>query len=65
MSKIETYKDKRGEYRWRLRAGNSKIIAVSGEGFKTKRICSNSVANVIDSFRNVLKVEHIRTKRKK
>jgi uncharacterized protein YegP (UPF0339 family) len=31
---IEIYKDKRNEYRWRLKAANHKIIAESGEGYK-------------------------------
>jgi hypothetical protein len=33
--KFEVYKDKAGEFRFRLKAGNGEIIAV-GEGYKTK-----------------------------
>jgi uncharacterized protein YegP (UPF0339 family) len=33
--KFEIYKDKRGEYRFRLKAGNGKIVA-TGESYKTK-----------------------------
>ena len=33
------YKDNRGEWRWRLRASNGKIIADSGEGYKNKQDC--------------------------
>lgn len=32
-----TYKDKAGEFRWRLEASNGKSIATSGEGYKEKR----------------------------
>ncbi len=31
---FEIYQDKRGEYRWRLRAQNKMILAVSSEGYK-------------------------------
>ncbi|UQY89264.1 DUF1508 domain-containing protein [Stenotrophomonas rhizophila] len=33
------YKDGAGEYRWRLYAQNSKIIADSAEGYKNKADC--------------------------
>ena len=33
--KFEVYKDKAGEFRFRLKAGNGEIIA-AGEGYKTK-----------------------------
>lgn len=32
---FETYVDKEGEHRWRLKANNGEIIA-SGEGYKNK-----------------------------
>lgn len=31
------FEDKAGEFRWRRRAGNSKIISTSGEGYTRKR----------------------------
>ena len=31
------FKDQAGEYRWRLRAKNRIIIAISGEGYKNKK----------------------------
>ncbi|MDG3004471.1 YegP family protein [Paludisphaera mucosa] len=37
--KFVLYRDKRGEYRWRLVASNGKIIATSSEGYKDKRDC--------------------------
>jgi uncharacterized protein len=33
--KFEIYKDRRGEYRWRLKAGNGEIVA-TGESYPTK-----------------------------
>lgn len=31
--RIEVYKDKRGEFRWRLFSANGRIVADSGEGY--------------------------------
>ncbi len=43
--KFEIYTDKAGEFRFRLKATNGQIIAVS-EGYKTKASCENGVASV-------------------
>ncbi len=34
---IKVYKDKAGEWRWRLVAANGKKVATSGEGYTRKR----------------------------
>lgn len=44
--KYEIYKDKRGEWRWRLKAANGKILAVSSEGYNHKIDCANCIAMV-------------------
>ena len=43
--KFEVYVDKRGEFRFRLKATNGQIIA-TGEGYKTKASCLNGVESV-------------------
>ena len=43
--KFEMYKDKAGEFRFRLKATNGQIIAVS-EGYTTKASCENGIASV-------------------
>jgi len=43
--KFEAYTDKAGEYRFRLKATNGEIIAVS-EGYKAKASCLNGVESV-------------------
>ncbi len=43
--KFEIYLDKAGEYRFRLKATNGEIIAVS-EGYKAKSSCENGIASV-------------------
>jgi len=45
MAKFEIYKDKKGEFRWRLRADNNEIIA-SGEGYTSKAGCKNGIESV-------------------
>jgi uncharacterized protein YegP (UPF0339 family) len=32
--RIETYKDSAGEYRWRIRATNGRILACTSESYK-------------------------------
>jgi uncharacterized protein len=43
--KFELYKDKAGEFRFRLKAGNGETIAV-GEGYKTKASAVNGIESV-------------------
>jgi uncharacterized protein YegP (UPF0339 family) len=50
-AKFEVYKDKAGEYRFRLKAPNGEIIAVS-EGYRSKKSCMNGIQSVKE---NVLK----------
>lgn len=44
--KFEIYEDKGGEFRFRLKATNGEIIAVS-EGYKAKASCKNGVESVV------------------
>ena len=43
--KFEMYTDKKGEFRFRLKARNGEIIAVS-EGYKAKASCLNGIESV-------------------
>ena len=43
--KFEVYLDKAGEFRFRLKARNGQIIAVS-EGYKAKKSCYNGIESV-------------------
>lgn len=43
MGKFEYYLDQRGEWRWRLRADNGKIVADSGEGYKAELDCLHGI----------------------
>lgn len=37
--KFHIYKDHQGEWRWRLKSANGKIIADSAEGYSSKQAC--------------------------
>ena len=45
-AKFELYKDKSGEFRWRLVASNGQAIASSGEGYKTKESAKAGIESV-------------------
>lgn len=45
MAKFEIYKDKKGQFRWRLLANNNQVIA-TGEGYTSKASCKNGIESV-------------------
>ncbi len=45
MAKFEIYKDKKGQFRWRLLANNNQVIA-TGEGYTSKAACKNGIESV-------------------
>jgi hypothetical protein len=45
-AKFEIYKDKAGEFRWRLVHTNGQAIASSGDGYKTKASATNGINSV-------------------
>ncbi len=49
MITITTYKDKRGEWRWRA-TRKGRIIATSGEGYKRRATMMKTFNNMLDSF---------------
>ena len=56
--KFEIIKDNRGEYRWRLRASNGKIIADSGEGYVNKGDCEHGI-NLVKKHAPYAKIEDL------
>ena len=50
-SKFEMYVDKKGEFRFRLKATNGQIIATS-EGYVAKNSCENGIASVRKNAEN-------------
>ena len=46
---FQVYEDAAGEWRWRLVAGNERIIAASGEGYRDRHDCLHGIELVKDS----------------
>lgn len=49
--KFECYKDKAGEFRFRLKAGNGETI-LSSEGYSSKSGCTNGIESVMRNASN-------------
>jgi uncharacterized protein YegP (UPF0339 family) len=45
-AEFELYKDGAGEYRWRLQAGNNKIVADSAEAYESKAGAEEGIRDV-------------------
>lgn len=56
MAAFITYWDRRGEYRWRLKAANGKIVADSGEGYSSKQNAQEAI-NWVKKYAAGAKVE--------
>jgi uncharacterized protein YegP (UPF0339 family) len=61
MAKFEIYEDKRGEFRFRLKAGNGQSILAS-EGYKVKSSCVNGVQSVRKNAREDKRFERLESK---
>ncbi len=56
--KFEIYEDKGGEFRFRLKAVNGQVIAVS-EGYKAMASCKNGIESVVKNAPEAEVVENI------
>lgn len=46
--KIQTYIDGQGEHRWRMRSVNGRILADSGQGYRTERARDQGIELTFD-----------------
>ena len=58
--KFEVYKDKAGEFRFRLKAGNGQNI-LSSEGYSAKKSCMNGIESVKKNSQNPDRFEKKKT----
>jgi uncharacterized protein YegP (UPF0339 family) len=58
MAHFEIFKNKRGQYRWRLRAANNKIIADSAESYVRKSACMRGIELVKKQSRQAKIADH-------
>ena len=56
-AKLEIYRDGRGEWRWRLRASNGRILADSSEGYRRRA----SVRKAVERVRSILATDALVT----
>ena len=59
-AKLEIYRDGQGEWRWRLRASNGRIMADSGEGYRrlsSARHAANRVRSILAGDALVVEVK--------
>ena len=63
-AKFEIYKDKAGEYRFRLKAGNGENILAS-EGYKAKSSCKNGIESVRKNSADPKRFEVSKTRARK
>jgi len=47
--RITTYQDRAGQWRWRMRASNGKIVADSAEGYTRRDSCERAAKRVQDT----------------
>ena len=43
---VEIYKDKKGEFRWRIVSHSGEIIGASCEGYSSKQSCENNLKTI-------------------
>lgn len=53
---FEIYRDKKKEFRWRLKSSNGRIIAESGESYQRKGMMMKTLKKLISSMSSVEKV---------
>ncbi|HEX5743645.1 MAG TPA: YegP family protein [Flavobacteriaceae bacterium] len=61
MAKFEISTDKRGEFRFNLKAGNGQTILAS-EGYKTRPSCVNGIESVRKNSQDDSKFERLKSK---
>ncbi|MDC9724084.1 MAG: YegP family protein [Urechidicola sp.] len=61
MGKFEIYNDKRGEFRFRLKASNGQNILAS-EGYHAKSGCTNGIESVRKNSQNDARYERLESK---
>ena len=49
---LEYYRDKKREWRWRIKADNGKILADSAEGYTRRVSCIAAVDNIVRAIKN-------------
>lgn len=62
MYRIETYVDKKKEFRWKLWSPNGRILADSGEGYTRKDNMRRALQKLHEAFTGPVSIEGVITK---
>lgn len=54
---VEFYRDRKREYRWRIRAKNGKVLADCGEGYTRKSDCRQSYNRLFKTLNGVVEIQ--------
>jgi len=54
VDKVEIYRDNSGDWRWRAKAGNNRIVADSGEGYTTKGGAMEAAKDMFPDIESVM-----------
>jgi uncharacterized protein YegP (UPF0339 family) len=52
--RFDPYEDEAGESRWRIKAGNNKIVADSAEGYTEPNDRDEAMARLLDGLRDIV-----------
>jgi uncharacterized protein YegP (UPF0339 family) len=55
--RFEVYRDKAGEYRWRLLSSNGRLTADSGEGYTRREDAHRSITTLLTAINDVVIVD--------
>jgi len=50
MLRLVFYRDRRGEWRWRLKARNGRIVADCAEGYRRRGAARRAAARIVDEM---------------
>lgn len=53
---IETYRDRKGEHRWRLRHSNGRVVADGGEGYRRRADALRALTRLLDAPREAFRL---------
>ena len=55
--RFEVYRDKAGEYRWRLLSSNRQVVADSGEGYTRREDAHRAIGSLLKGINDVVIVD--------
>jgi uncharacterized protein YegP (UPF0339 family) len=54
---VEFYKDKVGEWRWRIKAANGRVVGDCAEGYKNRSDCEDMYMAIAEAIKTGIQVK--------